>query len=852
MNFQTISHDLTECDREPIHHIASVQSFGALIAVDANWQITHLSANAATLLKAKAPPLIGQKLEACFTTAAIASLDAALSKLVEDDTIGRVFGIDLTGNSALFDCAIHPSGTSIIIEFEPHAVAEFRDHLAALTPIMAPLSAARSTGELCISAARLVREMLGYDRVMIYRFHADDSGEVVAEDKRDDLDPFLGLRYPSTDIPAQARDLFKRNRFRIITDTQDEPAAIEPVIDPQGKPLDLSMSVLRASSPIHIQYMKNMGLGASLSIAIVRQGKLWGLISCHHMEPKSVPFSLRSVAEMLSHMFSMTLDRLLIERSETLRAKSQRMHEMLMRRMADGAAFSDDLGEFLKILGEVIEHDGSSILIKDDYSATGASPQKEQFLSLLPALGNAADNPVIAASNLTDQIPEASAFSDTVAGALILPISRPPRDYLVLWRRPLTKTVLWGGNPAKSVAPGNGRLEPRSSFNAWAETVEGHCEEWSDSDLTIAENLRTTLLEVILKVTDEVASERKRAREQQDLLIAELNHRVRNILNLIRSLVSQSTKDAVNIADFTANIDGRVKALATAHDNITRQNWSPAPLASLFESEMEAYLSGKKDRLRIVGDPVLIQPEAYTVLALVVHELVTNSAKYGSLCDSKGTIDVDVRRADNGDLLITWTERGGPPVQPPTRRGFGSTIISRIIPHDLRGSAELKFKLTGLVAEFRVPARFIAAQEAAAATSQSQSPEGSGEGRLEDNHRVPEHVLLVEDNMIIALDTEDALLDAGVKSVSVQSSVSGALLAIEERPPEFAIVDFNLGTESSARVAQELAQRGVRFVMATGYSEIGEDLDGLGAAGLMRKPYGRDEITQALIGEAAA
>ena len=239
------------------------------------------------------------------------------------------------------------------------------------------------------------------------------------------------------------------------------------------------------------------------------------------------------------------------------------------------------------------------------------------------------------------------------------------------------------------------------------------------------------------------------------------------------------------------------------------------------------------------------------MLALVVHELVTNSAKYGSLCDSKGTIEVQVSRATNGDLLIKWTERGGPPVQPPTRRGFGSTIISRIIPHDLRGKAELNFHLSGLEADFRVPARYITASSTGNTNQVRQEADEAGANEAVHGREVPEHVLLVEDNMIIALDTEDSLIESGVQSVSVESSVKGALASIKQREPDFAIVDFNLGTESSAKVAEELCARGVRFVLATGYSELGRDLDKLGAQGLMRKPYGADAIKQALAGELA-
>lgn len=849
MNFHSVPQELTECDREAIHHIAAVQGFGALIAHDAKGVITHRSANCAQMLGSKEPLDTGRPLAEYFSQSAVSALQTALGKINEDDAVERLFGLDLTGTGSLYDCAVHASGHTIIVEFEPHAANEFRDHLAAVPSLIAKLSASTNADALCDLAACLVREMLGYDRVMIYRFHRDDSGEVVAEDRRHDLEPYLGLRYPKTDIPQQARQLFLRNRFRIIADMDKQPVPIEPAPGDKTEPLDLSMSVLRAHSQVHVQYMKNMGVEASLAISIVRQGKLWGMISCHHTSPKVVPYSLRSVAEMMSHMFSMTLDRLLVERSEGLRARSQDLHAMLMRRLAEGASFADDLDMFAPALRDLIAHDGLSVLIHDEYHSFGESPDRDEFLTLLPGLNQLPESQLLATSALSEHIREAADLSSTVTGALVLPVSRVPHNYLVLWRKPLTQTVRWAGDPAKAKADSEGRLEPRSSFAAWVETITGRSEEWDDSDLTIADYLRNTVLEVVLKMTDEVASERKRAREQQDLLIAELNHRVRNILNLIRSLVSQSTKDAANIADFTSNIDGRIAALATAHDNITRQNWAAAPLASLFESEIEAYLSSKKDRLRITGEPVMIKPEAYTVLALVVHELVTNSAKYGSLCDSRGTIDIEVARAGNGDLLVSWRERGGPPVKQPTRRGFGTTIITRIIPHDLRGDAELNFKLSGLEAEFRIPARHISVETEMEATTSGENNADAQGDKPDRGWSVPEHVLLVEDNMIIALDTEDCLRDAGVKSVSVESTVSGALAAIEKREPDFAVVDFNLGSESSAKIAEELSRRGVRFVLATGYSELGQDLEGIGADGLIRKPYGKEEIERALAGE---
>jgi CheY-like chemotaxis protein len=209
-----------------------------------------------------------------------------------------------------------------------------------------------------------------------------------------------------------------------------------------------------------------------------------------------------------------------------------------------------------------------------------------------------------------------------------------------------------------------------------------------------------------------------------------------------------------------------------------------------------------------------------------------------------------VDRTPTGDLSISWRESGGPPVRKPTRRGFGTTIIERSIPFELKGEADMRFKLTGLEADFVIPKRFfeqsaVSKDDSAKSASSAANDDDRGPAGTRTNGHgagLPRHVLVVEDSMIIALDTEENLKRLGVKSVHVESSVFGALSAIEQRRPDFAIVDFNLGSESSAPVARELSKRRIPFVLATGYAEVGEKLAEFGASALIRKPYGRDEI----------
>ncbi|AKH43862.1 light-regulated signal transduction histidine kinase (bacteriophytochrome) [Altererythrobacter atlanticus] len=840
---------LTNCDREPIHQLGKIQDFGALLALDENWLVQHCSANAGELLQLEQAPQPGTPLARIFTDKAIALLQSRLENHLEDAEVQRMFGVDLLGADQHFDLAMHRSGPLTIIEVEPTDADSLQQHTSAIRPIMDRLKKARGIEELCRQAAQEMKALLGFDRVMVYRFHADESGEVVAEEREPHLERFLNLRYPKTDIPQQARRLYVRNLFRIISDVNGRQIPIEPPTRKGGEPIDLSLSTLRAVSPIHIEYLQNMGVRASLSISVVIDGKLWGLFACHHYSPRVLPYSLRTVAELFAQLFALQLELEQANAGRHLRERGRELHDRLMSRMAGGISLVENLATIDGIMREVISHDGSSVIIDGEYETRGEAPNEAEFRALLPQLNEMSTGQIICSDTIADLLPKAAAFADCAAGALIVPVSRRPRDYVILWRRELPQVVTWGGNPEKPVeyGPNGSRLTPRKSFEAWQESVRGRSAPWTPEELAIAENLRVTLLEVILRITDDAIRERSRAQQQQDLLIAELNHRVRNILTLIRSLVSQSRPEASDIEGFAELVSGRIRALAMAHDNITREQWAPASLHSLIEAEAEAYLSGKTDRVIVKGADVLVTPEAYTVLALVLHEMMTNSVKYGCLCDRSGRLEIEAKVDDSGELVISWRERGGPPVKAPTRQGFGSTIITRSIPFELHGEADIRYKLKGVEADFIIPGRFV-----------RDVPEARGKDPAEifaerklgsANHAAKgarDNVLLVEDSIIIALDAEDILKGLGVRKVTVASSVEQAMAAIDKDPPDLALLDFNLGEESSEPVAERLAKAGIPFWFVTGYGDAVEILSDSKANGVMMKPYTSEDLKSLL------
>ncbi len=837
--------DLSNCDREAIHKLGHIQGFGALLAVNTDWFLAQRSANLERILGTSQEIGVGSRLSDTLSDRAVERLRSAVAALVDPDQVERLFGVDLLDDGQLFDCAVHASGHYVIIELERHAEGDVNRQIGLLRPIMARLEKVEGSERMLGEAARQLRLSLDIDRVMVYRFHPDLSGEVVAEARRDDLEAFHGLRYPRSDIPAQARELYKRNRFRIISDVEEDPVPIEPGVSTEGDAIDLSMSTLRAVSPIHIEYLQNMGVGASLSISIIIGGKLWGLFACHHYSAKVLPYSQRTAAELFSELFSLMLERALFREREQLRENGRKVHDRLMRDIAAGTPLSESLPLLTPVIQQIIPHDGASVFVDDIYDARGAAPNEEEFRAIVPSLNGATTNRILASDAIAERLPKAEKFADRAVGALIVPVSRTPRDYLVLWRRGLTQTVTWAGNPDKPLeyGPHGARLTPRKSFEAWQESVEGHSSPWTPGELQVADGLRKTLLEIILRLTDEAVQERAKAQAQQELLIAELNHRVRNILNLIRGLINQSQREAGSIEEFSDIVGGRISALASAHDNITKGNWSSAPLRELIDTEAHAYLTDRNDRLIVNGPEAMIAPEAYTVLALVIHEMITNSAKYGSLSDSTGRLTIDIVQNADTSLNLHWRESGGPPVKPPSRRGFGSTIIERSIPFELGGDAKVEYKLSGLEAEFCVPVRYLSWRSADSTGRPMQTKNPDEKSHSAD---LPKRVLLVEDSMIIALDTEDSLRELGVDTVTVESSVAGALNALQKTAPELAILDYNLGNESSERVAEELARLGIPFWLATGYGEMADRVEELGASGLLTKPYGKDDLLNIL------
>ncbi len=836
--------DLTNCDREPIHLIGAIQPIGFLVALSADWLVTRVSANAADHLGRSTETLLGAPFREVIGGEAIHAIRNRLSLLGGIDAVERAFAVQLQDGGARFDLAIHMAGQMIVIEAEP---SQPSGDLNTGAMVRSMLNRMQGQGSLVREATRLMHALTGFDRVMIYRFHPDGSGEVVAERVRDGLEPFLGLRYPAEDIPRQARALLVRNPVRLLADVNAEPSPIVPQLGPANEPLDLAMRTLRAHSLMHIEYLKNMGVDATMTISLVRDGELWGLISCHHMTPRHVGFEQRTTAELFTQMLSFLIQKRESDELATYEAHARQLHDQLMAAVIEKSSAGENIVELADRMAELVPCDGIGVYVDGKVTLKGATPTREEFTGLLRFLDHTAASEVYAIEDLGQVHAPARDFTGHAAGMLAIPISRSPRDYIVFFRHEIARAVIWAGQPGKVLVtgPSGPRLTPCKSFEAWREIVCGHSAPWTGAELGAAEALRVTLLEVVLHLTGITERERRTATLKQELLIAELNHRVRNILGLIRGLVAQSKTSAVDIDTFASVIGERVHALARAHDQITAKNWGPGSLAALIATEAGAYLGGGSARVRASGPAVLLQPQAFSTVALVIHELMTNAAKHGALSGQRGQVTIEWTVDPNGNVALDWTEAGGPPVQPPTRRGFGSTIIERSIPHEIGGKATLDYAPAGLRAHFGLPSHYVVAGEVAAAAQAATAVAVSAPPA-----RLSGSVLLVEDNMVIALDAEDMLLELGAARVNVASSVVDALHLIELEVPSFALLDVNLGREASWPIATRLRELGVRHVFATGYGNGADYPSEHRGTPSITKPYTSDSIARA-VGKAA-
>jgi light-regulated signal transduction histidine kinase (bacteriophytochrome) len=490
--------NLSNCEREPIHLAGSVQPYGALVVVrERDHVIVQESENAASFL-GFSRRLRGLSLRALGGTLA--------DRLTADMAVG-VGSIPVATsctvgakNTPCMALVHRTSDGELIVEFE--RASELADVSIDLERLVPQIVAAASLQSLCDEAARIFGEITGYDRVMIYRFDEEGHGEVFAETRKPDLEAFLGNRYPASDIPQIARRLYERNRVRLLADVNYKPVPLVPRLSPiTGKDLDMSLCFLRSVSPIHIQYLQNMGVAATLVVSLMVSGKLWGLISCHHYTQRFLNFELRSVCEFLAEVIGTRIAALesFVRGQGELAARrlEQRMTEWIARDGDWRGALFDRSRPLLLPLGAA----GAALLFEGEVLTTGDVPSTEDIREIARWLGPMLKQGLFATANLSVLEPAFGSLAGIASGIMAVTISNQSDEMLIWFRHERVRTVTWGGDPSKAFTDADdpSDLSPRRSFAQWHQIVKGTSDPWTASDVRAARLIRTSISDVVVQ-----------------------------------------------------------------------------------------------------------------------------------------------------------------------------------------------------------------------------------------------------------------------------------------------------------------------------------------------------------------
>ena len=500
--------DLTNCERELIHLAGSIQPHGVLLVLDeASLTIRQVSANVPSLLGGSVETLLDARLDQVS-----APLADAVRPLLTPDGLDRPVPLRCrlvgpNGDVHEVEGMLHRVPLQgIILELE--SVADLlREHDIGTLPrrlqsIIAEIASASSIEVLCQTMASEIKALIGYDRVMVYRFDPDGHGEVVAEVREPSLEPYLGLHYPSSDIPHRARELYLRNRVRVLADTRYSPVPVVPRLSPAtDMDLDMSMSVLRSLSPIHIEYLCNMGVTGTLVASLMKDGRLWGLVSCHHYSARRLPYQLRAACELLSDVFSTRLTAL----EATAVAHSILMVPRVEKQMVETASVSGDwhqaLFGVLRSLMPTFNATGGALLYEGQVLTIGNVPGTEDLSRMCAWIAEESSGPLFHSAALAKREPTFAHLAGVASGVLALRVAPTRLDYMLWFRREQLQTVRWAGNPNKPMdLTDPNHLSPRRSFAVWTEQVRNTAREWSEQELALAQLLQTSIFDTIQQV----------------------------------------------------------------------------------------------------------------------------------------------------------------------------------------------------------------------------------------------------------------------------------------------------------------------------------------------------------------
>lgn len=528
-NFSTESPDLACYELEPIHQLGYIQPYGVLLVLqEPQLKILQVSANTQTHLGLVPEQLIGTDLFDWFETPQVESFKFSLNRENLQLLNPLKFICNSNGSSRVFDAVIHRHNHTLILELEPTENQEkinFLDfyHLIKLSTNY--LKQTSDVKDLCKTAVQEVRKLIGFDRVVLYQFYEEEHGSVIAEDKISEIDSWLGLNYPATDIPEQARKMFLLNWIRSIPEINYNPVKLIPEYHPLlNQPLDLSLSVLRSASSCHLEYLRNLNVGATLTISIVKDNRLWGLIACHHQTPKYLPYEVRAACEFIGQSVSLELSSKVEIEDFEYKLSLNKIQAKLLEFMTQESNFLNGLIQYQPNLLDLVTASGAAICLGEEIQCVGKTPSVADIQALVNWLYiQELTNNCFQTRSLGKVYPEALSYKQIASGLLVIIISQSQRK-CILWFRPeVIQTINWAGNPYESLkVEKDGKLVlcPRNSFELWKEQVDCQANPWKTCEIEAATALRKAIIGIVLRKADELtqlnlALQKSEARERE-------------------------------------------------------------------------------------------------------------------------------------------------------------------------------------------------------------------------------------------------------------------------------------------------------------------------------------------------
>lgn len=669
-----IEYDLENCAAEPLRFIRSCQQHAYLLVCKLpNLRLKAFSENCHDRFPVADGLRTGMNLRELLpaeTLESVQAMVAADNYKVNNPIILRQ--PDRQGDVRKENLIIHRSGEVLILEFEErHDSVNQAGFLQQVDHTLQQIQGATETQQMLEVTVREVKKLTGYDRVWLYEFDAEYNGTVIAEAVEPEMQSYLHLRYPHTDIPEQARQLYLKQQIRQIVNTAENSDAL--LISEDDEPIDLGYAVNRAVSPIHLEYMRNMGVGATMSIAITVGGKLWGLLACHHRTPKLVDYRLRTMLGFFSRVISghIGLERSVSDKMAVL--QTNLIRSRLMERMNENLNVEEVLSEEEDLL-QLTTATGAVMVLNGESHFLGQCPREEELEPLLTFLNKQQEN-VFHTNRLFDVLPAAKGFANAPAGLIAARLSVAPAEYILWFRPEVIETVAWGGRPdaRKVIENGRVRLHPELSFARWEEAVAGMSEPWASHHVEVVKELRNDIKEVILLRFQEIRSLNKRlvaAYNELESFSYTVSHDLRAPLRSIKGYAE------ILQEDFNGKLDvegGRV--LNTIIANVGKMNQFINDILDFSRLGRLKLMVGEVSLLQVINeiwqdikfsgsDPVKLEldlqtdmvPFDYTMLGQVMTNLIANAVKYSRDIDDRW-IKVS-STTEEGQVIIQVADNG--------------------------------------------------------------------------------------------------------------------------------------------------------------------------------------------------